>query len=368
MTEKRFDIDNSLTVPVKFALISTGDRRIRQSLRQSSLDVLEFAHKRGLKHDEATFSNILSGMAHTLADEQQSLVISMCLDASAAYKEWYAESQAISRQRRPKKSINYGASHLHGGSGHTGRLRVGSGAPNGTESFQSDDDPREGLARWVGKLTAAGAGVGFSLSELAGQPAKQRKRDNVIPLADLAEMSKQDILNLMDTAIDPANFLRAMLSYYGKPMIFSYRNITVIPHQINSPKSIESVLQLDTIYRFMREIDEGRILEPIRAARFLLLCRDVLDEVHIPDSKKSAPHNKETNEERQRSLRLVKVEITDELKKALNQARITEGSIRINLQDDARRMDEARRNAPHRPYGSGIMPVGTYPVLGNEDI
>lgn len=346
-----FDIDNSVAVELRIALYRISDSEERKVCRKFALHLLRLTHERDQSYNETTFVNMLEGVNHDLSDDQQSLVMGLYLDASKAYKEWVADRTEGLNSRRPAKPVDYGVAGVHGGSGYTGRLKVGDSAPYGTESFQSDDDPRDGRKQWVKAVTAGGNGAGYSLGELSG--ATQRKEYGaILPPEELRSMSTHQLLGLMDTATNPGNFLRAMLVYYEQPMIFPLANVSINSGNINNPENRRTAIQLDSVYRFMKQIDEKSILTPIRATRFLVLCDDLLSKVYVKQHRRADERSRELYNDQSREVDAARNEIEYELKEASTRSGVTAEEMRQQI--DSSKRARLKENRPVRPFSRGI--------------
>lgn len=341
MINRDFDIDSSIRLQFKAALYCIGAREDRDLCRRFALNVLNLTYQLKQPYDETTFTKMLGKIGRSLTDNQQSLVIGMCLDASTAYKEWCESGgeNLDSEQFPARKQANrtgYSVPDVHGGSSHTGRLKVGSSAPYGSESYQSDDDPREGRAQWVKALTAAGSGAGYSLGELSG--AKERKEfGSVISTEELRNMSKNRLVSLMDKATSPGNFIRAMLAYYKKSMIVPIGNISINSGDINNPENRKTASQLDSVYRFMQQMDGNKIMTSTRATRFLVLCNNLLLQVRVNAPRRDDRMTRETYDEKIRELRIAREDINYELKRASANSGVTINEMQRKIDSDKRK-------------------------------
>ncbi|MCI5059685.1 MAG: hypothetical protein MRY79_01290 [Alphaproteobacteria bacterium] len=323
MTSDKFDMDKTLTPKSFAAFFNAKDKGVRDKFRVIALRLLRLTHEHNLPFNENSFNKLLQGIEHALREDQKSVVRTVYLDASNAYQQWCQNNpQKTSSRKRASTSL----SSLHGGSGYTGRLRVGFAAPGGSESHQSDDDPREGLTSWVKQLTAAGCGAGHSLSELSGK--KQPKSSEIImPVEDLRNMTKNQLLNILDTANNPGIFLKAVLTYYNQPVILLLGNITVNSHNINNPNNIRSVSQLDSIYNHMQKLDSHDIMTPMRAMRFLVLCSNLLGKVKAWN----------LHEEKAREVSMAKMEIEEKLQEVSSSSGISIDEMQRQIASDKRK-------------------------------
>jgi len=340
MIKKTFeDVDILLATQHKIEAYFKGNHEIRQKLRNSTLYALETAHECSLDANQGVFLSIVNQRYQELTEKQKTIVVSMCLDLHDKYACWKQELAAEEREIREKGPLkapvtitpkDRGIVNLHGGSGYTGRLPVGYAAPAGSESFQSDDEPRTGMMAWVDAVTAGGAGAGFSLAELSSA-RHPKSYDAPIPLNDLTQMRRGDLESLMDRATDQATFLRAFLAYYGQPMNVDLGNTSINSSNINNPENVRSMSNLDSLYSYMRRLDDHKIITPERAARFLVMCHDILKKAGVNYPRSGNKRTHEIYEERERELRMAKMEIESKMKNACFRAGVEYKEIRDRI-------------------------------------
>lgn len=348
MEQDKFDIYKTLKAKSRAALFNARSRDTRNKFYTVTSKLLRLTRECNAVFNENTATELLRNIENGLTDAQRSSVIDMYLDASDAYQEWCSN-----KQRKTNSQINYSLSGINGGSGHTGRLKVGFAAPNGSESFHSNDDPRDGLKHLVAKMTASGAGAGYSLGELSGAK-QQRTLPYVMLLDDLKTLTKSQLLSALDTATSPANFLRIILTYYGQPMYFFLGNFTVNSTHINNPKNVRSMSELDSIYNYMKKLDAHGLITAERALRFLVLSYDVLIDVKIPKPRRDDKLTKETYEEKARGIRMALSEISAEMKSQGNISGITLSEMRRQIVDDKRKKQWERLNPGAKAHSHNL--------------
>ena len=334
MSSKSFDLDNAISIEFRAALYTQGSRQNRDVCRNFALKLLDATNKLQMPFEEETADSLLSDINHNLTYEQVSLVTAIYLDTANEYQQWCAQRKAP-RQEQDRRLIGTAISGAHGGAHYNGNLTVGFNAPHGTETYKSDEEDWQGRYRWVKAVTAGGNGSGHSLGELSG--AKQRKEYGaVLPAEEFWDMTDKDRLSTMDKAINPGNFLRALLSYYERPMLFAIGNTTINSGNINNPENRKTASNLDTVYRYMRDIDQENVLTHQRKVRFLVLCSDLLREVSIPMPRRTDDRTKEIYKTRETELRSAKSEIAYQLEQACRFSGVSESDVRHQIDKDKR--------------------------------
>lgn len=362
MVKNEFDVGGIMAAKFKLATFCCMDYRTRELLRKSALSVLETAYQSGTESNEDGFTSILSGRRYDLDDKQKLLVRDICLAANSEYRIWREEEESEKQRiqalraartpsdiKRPRTTSSSDIAGLHGGSGYTGLLAVGLAAPHGAESYHAADEPRMGLEYWVNKVTAGGFGAGHSLGELSG--ARHAKSPEAVISTDMLYRRREiDLLDLMDKATNPGNFLRAMLAYYKQSMIIHLDNIgSVNSANLNNPDNIRTMGNLDTVFRHMRKIDDRAILTPERETRFLVLCDSLLQQVKIksPRSRDIVTHEKYRDQ--QRYVRAVTSEIRDLMEQACRRSGISVSTMLIRISADKRARFESPDLAFEQP-------------------
>jgi DNA repair exonuclease SbcCD nuclease subunit len=338
MAKNRFDIDNIIAVEFRVALCQLKNREERSLIRSVALHLLDATYKCAEPYNETTFTELLKGINHKLTNAQQDLVLDIYMDAAQSYKKWSKIKQARAKHKRAGGTVDYGTPSAHGGASHTGRLKTGFSAPYGTENFQSDDEPREGLKHWVRAVTAGGNGAGYSLGELQGAPARQ-EYDTVTSPEELKDMSAHELLNIMDNATNPGNFLRAFLSYYNQPMIIALSNTSINSANINNPKNRRSASQLDALYRRMKSLDDESILTNERSLRFLVMCEKIISQSieALEEPRRKDQKTRDIYRDRYREIKMAKEEVAYLIETICSTGHITSKQMQEQIDSDKRR-------------------------------